>query len=494
MSVSSFIDGKTVEGGTTGILRSPIDGSEIGEINLAKKTDILHAIESAEEVFNKTWSKVPLSKRRKLISKLASIIQERSGEYSELESMNTGKTLRQSVLMDIPLGISHAEYFAHTREFKAFRRIQHPEFPGTYGVVENAPVGVVAAITPWNVPFLMAIWKIIPAVLAGNSVVIKPSQHTPLTTLELAKDAKKAGFPDGVINVVLGNGGEVGKVMCTDERVSMVSFTGSTSTGREVLKMASDGLKKVTLELGGKSPNIVLKDADIEHAAKGVLFGIFLNSGQLCESGSRLIVHKNVKDKLISRIEQHLDHMKAGNPMEMETELSAITTREQLDKIRKMVGSGVTDENEILYRKDIKGQVPDSGYYYPPTVLSIDTPGKELFREEIFGPVLAVTEFENQNEAIDIANDTEYGLASAIWSTDIHGARKMASQIRAGTVWLNDYHLLSAAAPRGGFKKSGFGRELGLEGILEYTETRHIFVNEKESDLDRVAYGLLIQD
>jgi NAD-dependent aldehyde dehydrogenases len=247
---------------------------------LADKKSTMEAIDSAYEAYYRSWAETTVRERQALLSKLARLVQEKSNEYAFMESINTGKTLRQSMLMDIPLGISHIEYFAGTDEFKFSREITHPEYPDTRGIVQNAPMGVVGAIAPWNVPFLMAVWKIAPAVLAGNTIVLKPSHHTPMTALNLAKDIRDAGFPPGVINIVAGTGSEVGNTICTDDRVSMVSFTGSTATGKKVMSMASESLKKVTLELGGKSPNIVLPDADMDHAAKGILFGIFLNSWQ----------------------------------------------------------------------------------------------------------------------------------------------------------------------------------------------------------------------
>lgn len=493
-AIGSYVNGSMVLDGNRESVLSPVDGTTITNAFVANRNLIHEAVESSQRAFDRKWLGTSLSERQELLGKLAALIQERSGDYSEIESLNTGKTLRQSMMMDIPLGISHVEYFANTKEFKLTRNILHPEFPNTKGIIEHAPMGVVGAITPWNVPFLMAVWKIAPAVLAGNTVVIKPSINTPLSTLELAKDAIKAGFPEGVINVIIGNGGETGEALCKDENVAMVSFTGSTETGKKIMHMVSDGIKRVTLELGGKSPNVVMEDADLDHAAKGVLFGIFLNSGQLCESGSRLIVHKKVRKKLVDKITKYLDQMKAGNPMDMETDISAITTREQLHKIESMVQSGITDSTDLIYRKNISDLVPEHGLYYPPTIVSISDFKKDVFREEIFGPVLAISEFETEDEAVQIANSTEYGLAAGVWSRNIQTAKHVASQIQAGTVWINDYHLLSAAAPRGGFKKSGIGRELGLEGILEYTQTRHIFVNKKESELDRVAYGLLIPE
>lgn len=492
--MKNYIGGEFVEEGRRVTIRSPVDGKPITDVILANRKSTIDAIDSAYDSFKNSWSETTIRERQDLLARLARRVQEKSNEYAFMESINTGKTLRQSMLMDIPLGISHIEYFAGTDDFKFSREIIHPEYPDTKGIVQNAPMGVVGAIAPWNVPFLMAIWKIAPAILAGNTIVLKPSHHTPLTALELANDIKDAGFPPGVINIVAGTGDEVGNTICTDDRVSMVSFTGSTATGRKVMAMASEGLKKVTLELGGKSPNIVLPDADLDHAAKGILFGIFLNSGQLCESGSRLIVHSSVRERLISKMIDHLKGMKAGNPMDMETEISAITTESQLNKIGDLVHEGESQGARILYQRDLEESVPKGGLYFPPTIIDRVTDEMTVGKEEIFGPVLSVTEFHDQEEAVRIANSSKYGLASGLWTKNIENAIAIGSKIEAGTVWINEYHMLSAAAPRGGFKKSGTGRELGLEGILEYTQSRHLFINQKESDFDRVAYGLIISD
>lgn len=492
--MGNFINGEFVEEGKKTRIISPADGSQITSVFLAGKKSALEAVDAAYEAFYRSWIDTSISERQKLLSRLASLVQEKSYEYATMEAANTGKTIRQSTLMDIPLGISHIEYFANTEEFHFSREITHPEYPDTSGIVQYAPMGVVGAIAPWNVPFLMAVWKIAPAVLAGNTVVLKPSHHTPVTALMLARDIMEAGFPKGVINIVTGTGSEVGNTLCTDDRVAMISFTGSTVTGKNIMSMAAENLKKVTLELGGKSPNIVMNDADLDHAAKGILFGIFLNSGQLCESGSRLLVQKEVKERLLDKMKTYLNRMKAGNPLDMSTDISAITTQDQLRKITELVEEGTRQGAHVSFRRDISGQVPESGLYYPPTILENVSQTMSVAKEEIFGPVLTVTEFNNAEEAIMIANSSKYGLASGLWTRDMNLAKKMGSRIEAGTVWINDYHLLSAAAPRGGFKKSGIGRELGLEGILEYTQTRHLFLNERETDFDRVAYGLIIPE
>lgn len=491
---ANYVNGEFLQSGSRHELSSPADGSRIATVYFADRNTTIGAIDAAYEAYHSAWASTTIRDRQRLLARLASLVQERSFDYAQAESANTGKTIRQSTLMDIPLGISHIEYFAKTSEFRFSREISHPEYPDTTGIVQNAPVGVVAAIAPWNVPFLMAVWKIAPAILAGNTVVLKPSHHTPITALMLAQDIQKAGFPRGVINIVTGTGEEVGNILCRDDRVSMISFTGSTDTGKKIMSMAAENLKKVTLELGGKSPNIVLPDADLDHAAKGILFGIFLNSGQLCESGSRLIVHKSVSGKLIKAMEKHLQSMKAGNPLDMETDISAITTPSQLKKIAELVEEGTSHGARVIFQRSIESEVPSNGLFFPPTILGNVSPDMTVAREEIFGPVLTVTEFSREDEAISMANSSKYGLASGLWTSDIGKAKELGSRIEAGTVWINDYHLLSAAAPRGGFKKSGIGRELGLEGILEYTQTRHLFINQKESEFDRVAYGLIIPD
>ena len=486
----NWVGGREDFEGEPHLLKSPADGRDVATVTYASAAKADEAVAAARDA-SRSWRTASLEVRQGLLARLMDRVQARADTYAFLESLNTGKTLRQSTLMDIPLGIDNLRYFASTREFAVERRIEHPEFPGTYGIVQYAPMGVVAGIAPWNVPFLMAVWKLAPALLAGNTVVLKPSHHTPLTALELGRDALAAGFPPGVVNVVTGTGSVVGDALLKNPSVNMVSFTGSTKTGLDLLARAS-GLKKFTMELGGKSPNVVFADADLELAAKGVMFGIYLNSGQLCESGSRLVIESSVREAFLERLTGLLDRMRPGNPMDMETDVSAITTVDQLRKIRSLVDAGVAAGARVRYRKDLGTSTPPGGLYYPPTVLTDVHDDMVVARQEIFGPVLAVLEFTTEAEAVDISNRTEYGLAAGVWTKDLAKAQRVASQIDAGTVWVNEYHMLSAAAPRGGFKNSGIGRELGLEGVLECTQTRHIFVNPEHSDMDDIAFGLIL--
>lgn len=488
----NFVDGEFVYEGTERELISPIDGERIAQIYLADENLLKRSIDSAHDSFYSKWLKVPLQERKKLLERLADLVQEKAELYSLLESSNTGKTIRQSTLMDVPLAIEHLRYFANEKEFSESREISHPEYPNSKGIVQYAPLGVVGAIVPWNVPLMMTVWKLAPAIVAGNTVVLKTSQFTPLTALELAKDIDRAGFPKGVINILVGEGSKIGDAMAKSDKINAISFTGSTYTGKKVLSAASSTIKKVLLELGGKSPNIIFDDADLEIAVKGTIFGIYLNAGQLCESGSRLIIQRSIYDKFMNALIAHISKIKPGNPLDFETDLSAITTKEQLEKIKTMIDQGISYGAQVMQPVKIEGKVPQGGFYYPPTIITTGDTDSPLIKEEIFGPVLTVSTFDTEDEAVEIANNTRYGLASAVWSNNEDRAIRIAGQIEAGTVWINDYHLLSAAAPRGGFKDSGIGRELGLEGILELTQTRHIFLSKTEKELKDIAYGLIL--
>ncbi|EQD27444.1 betaine-aldehyde dehydrogenase, partial [mine drainage metagenome] len=385
----NFINGANdIEGQEYEII-SPINGKIFAKAVKADGEKTREAIDIAYESREK-WEKTSVSQRKKIFIRLSEIFETRMDDYAKLEAENTGRTMRQSFFMDTNIALEHIKYFSTTNEFKFNRKIKHPEFPQSHGIIQNMPLGVVGGISPWNVPLLMAIWKIFPALLAGNTMVLKPSHYTPFTTLELASDLEKAGLPHGVLNVVTGEGSVIGKVLSESEKVRGLSFTGSTETGRTVTRNAAGTIKKIVMELGGKSPNIVLEDADIDRAAKGVLFGIFLHSGQLCESGSRLLIQSSIKEKFLKRLASYVERMKGGNPMDMETDIGAITTFEQYGKIRKMVSKAVDDGANLYYRKNLEGAVPEGGFYIGPTILDRLSPDMEISREEVFGPILSV--------------------------------------------------------------------------------------------------------
>lgn len=489
----NYINGEIDREGEEINLYTPIDGTLFGKAYAADEDKTLEAIDAAEDAFPK-WARTTLKERQHILSRLVDLVEKKAERYAWLESSNTGRTLRQSTFMDVTIAIEHMRYFATTGEFVGSRTIEHPEYPGTKGIVQYRPMGVVAGIAPWNVPFLMAVWKVMPAILTGNTVILKPSHFTPATAHELTRDLKSAGLPPGVLNLVTGEGSVVGKTLSRSEKVRLLSFTGSTATGKRITIDAAGTLKKIVMELGGKSPNIVLSDADLDKAARGVLFGIFLHSGQLCESGSRLLIQSDVKDRLLERMKLLMGKMKAGNPIDMETDIGAITTREQRNKIQSMLQGGLDSGANLFYSRDISGDVPENGLYFSPSILTEVHNDMEVATEEIFGPVLTVTEFEKDSEAADLANHSKYGLAAGIWSGSTSRANALADEIDSGTVWINDYHMISAAAPRGGYKDSGIGRELGLEGILEYTQTRHLFFGSEENTLGEIAYGLVVSD
>lgn len=487
----NYINGKDDFEGEENELLSPVDGSLFGTTYSATEDKTREAIDSAEDAF-KSWQDSKLKERQKILAKLVEIVEDKAERYAWLESYNTGRTLRQSTFMDVTIAIEHMRYFATTEEFVESREIEHPEYPGTKGIVQYRPMGVVAGVAPWNVPLLMAVWKVMPALLTGNTIVLKPSHYTPATAIELVKDLTQAGLPPGVFNLVLGQGSVVGNTLSRSDKVRLMSFTGSTATGKKVSKESGGTFKKLVMELGGKSPNIVMNDADLDKTARGVLFGIFLHSGQLCESGSRLLVQRGIKDKLLNKLKSHMEKMTAGNPLDMETDIGAITTSVQRDKIDSMFREGLESGANLFYNRDIANLVPEKGLYFSPTILTEVHEDMKVAQEEIFGPVLTVTEFDKESEIADIANNSRYGLASGVWTKDLEKAGRIASQIDAGTVWINDYHMISAAAPRGGYKDSGIGRELGLEGILEYTQTRHLFYGSDENTLGEIAYGLVL--
>lgn len=470
---------------------NPSNGESVGQYALADKTDTDKAIDIAREAFEDgKWSRLPLNKRGSVLKKAAEIMKEKTGDLVQLEMANGGKPIRQASFFDVPLSIDCMEYYSTLEPRELRKRIEQPLWPGTYGIVDHEPYGVVASIAPWNLPLLMASWKTTPALLAGNSVVLKPSSLTPLSALKFGEILYEAGLPRGTLSVVTGTGSVVGSELASSKGVDVLSFTGSTETGKEVMRLASGNVKKVLMELGGKSPNIVFEDADLEKAVRGAMFAVFLHSGQLCESGTRLILSEKIYDSFMSKMKARVHAMRIGPTDSMETDVGPVISKEQLNTVESYIASGKSEGAKMVSGGPVDEPTLKAGYYVKPTIFTDIRPEMKIWKEEIFGPVLSVMKFKDEDEAVRIANNTMYGLAAGVWSSSVERALRVGSRIRAGTVWINDYHALTTYAPRGGYKQSGFGRELGEDGLYEYMQTKHYFVNES-GELEETAYSLI---
>jgi acyl-CoA reductase-like NAD-dependent aldehyde dehydrogenase len=470
---------------------NPSNGEPVAQYAAADKIDAQKAIDIAHEAFERgEWSLLSFGERAGVLKKATEIMKKEAEELSQLEMTNGGKPLRQSTFFDVPISTACVEYYATLEVRDAKREIEQPDFPGTFGIIDHEPYGVVAAIVPWNLPLLMASWKTAPALLAGNSIVLKPSYLTPLSALEFGRIMYEAGLPRGILSVVPGTGREVGSELACNNHVDVLSFTGSTETGKEVMRLASSNVKKVLLELGGKSPNIVFDDADIDRAVRGAMFGVFLHSGQLCESGTRLLLSEAIYDTFMRKLKTRTELMRIGPTDSMETDIGPLVSKEQLGRVESYIASGKEEGATMLTGGAVNDQRLRAGYYVNPTIFTDVRPEMKIWQEEIFGPVLSVMKFTSEEEAVRVANDTMYGLAAGVWSSNVERALRVGSRIRAGTIWINDYHLLTAYAPRGGYKQSGFGRELGEDGLHEYMQTKHYFVN-KSGELEETAYSLI---
>jgi aldehyde dehydrogenase (NAD+) len=357
-------------------------------------------------------------------------------------------------------------------------------------VVRREPLGVCACITPFNFPMAAASWKIAPAIAAGNSIIVKPSPYTPVTTLLLAEICQKAGVPAGVVNVIAAPGPEIGERLVTHRDVDKIAFTGSTAVGRRIMELAAPMVRKLTLELGGKSPNIVLEDANLESAVRGALFGTFFHAGQVCESGTRLLVHEKIHDAFVERMISAAREIKVGDPMDFASTMGPLISQRQLENTQRYVAAGREAGATMVFG----GKRPTmKGWYHEPTIfIGVDNE-MPIARDEIFGPVVAIVKFSTEDEAIRIANDTIYGLGAAVWSSDVERARAIAERIDAGTVWINDYHLINVRFPFGGYKQSGFGRELGPWGLAEFQQLKHIHVGQPSGPEEKPYFSLIFE-
>jgi acyl-CoA reductase-like NAD-dependent aldehyde dehydrogenase len=443
----------------------------------ANEEDTDAAIQAARSAFDSgKWSKAPAKSRAAVLRKAAEKIREEQNDLARLLASEVGKPVGEASL-EVGMAADVFDYYAGLAlDIKG--QVVSNYVDDAIGLILKEPVGVVGIITPWNFPMLLATWKLAPALAVGCTVVIKPASYTPCTTYELGRILTEAGAPAGVVNVITGPGQTTGDRLASSPLVDKIAFTGSTEVGREVMKAASGNVKKISLELGGKSPNIIFADANLQGAVIGSLFGIYLNAGQVCQAGSRVLVQEEVHDQFLSMFNNFVGGMKIGDPMDPMTRMGPVVSEAQLNTVEHYVEAG-RQEKATLVRggKRVTGPDFDKGYFYEPTIFDQVDNRMKIAQEEIFGPVLSVIPFKDANEALQIANDSMYGLAAAVWTKDIDKALKFAKNIKAGTVWINSYHTAGIPhMPFGGYKQSGIGRELGQEGMEGFMETKSVAI------------------
>jgi aldehyde dehydrogenase (NAD+) len=474
-----FIDGQWVdaESGKTFTTPNPATGEPLAEVAEADKADIDKAVSAARRAFEGKWSKMSARDRGRLLFKLAQLIEERVNHLAELETADNGKPIRESLYVDLPQVAENFEYFAGWATKIEGETIPVPGKMFNYTLRE--PVGVCGQIIPWNFPLLMAAWKLAPALAAGNTVVLKPAEQTPVTAMELGKLIQEAGFPEGVVNIVPGYGETAGAALASHPGINKIAFTGSTEVGKIIARAAAENLTKVSLELGGKAPNIVFADADLEQAVNGAMMGIFFNQGQVCCAGSRLFVEEGVKDQFVDSLKEKAAKITVGNPMEQTTLMGPQVSLEQLNRIKSYMEIGRGEGANIV----AGGEPPmledsfKNGYFFQPTILTDVKNQMRVAQEEIFGPVVSVITFKDEDDLIKQANETIYGLSAGLWTRDITRAHRFAKEIKAGVVWINTYNMFNAASPFGGYKQSGYGREMGKHALELYTQVKSVWVD-----------------
>ncbi|MGA2642307.1 MAG: aldehyde dehydrogenase family protein [Spirochaetia bacterium] len=493
-----YTDGKFVdaETGETRATINPATEEPIALVPVATRNDTRRAIEAARTVFDsRVWSGMEVKERARILMRIVEKLGKRQDELARIEAADAGATIRKTSMMDIPIGIEHFRALVELGErIPTYEPLPWIDMPAiSWNFVQREPIGVCAGIIPWNFPFMMAVWKIAPALIMGNTLILKPATDTPLTALEIARTAAECDLPPGVLNVVIGPGSVVGEELCTNPMVDKVALTGSTETGRRVMKLASDTVKKVTLELGGKSPTIICDDADLSVAVDGALFGTFFHAGQVCESGTRCFVPSSIYDTFMERLRERVTHIKLGDTADYETTMGPVVSETQMKRVLGYIETGRKEGARLV----CGGGRPDhlkKGWFVQPTIFEQVRNTATIAREEIFGPVLSVIRYEGLDEAISMANDSIYGLGGAVFSRDIPKAIGIAKRIRTGTVWINDFHLLNAFAPFGGYKQSGVGRELGPQGLLEFTQIKHIHVDLALDRSKKFWYDYILND
>jgi aldehyde dehydrogenase (NAD+) len=489
-----YIDGRfsDAQSGATLDSINPATEEPFARVARAGREDTRRAIEAARRAFDDgPWPRWSQADRKKVLNQIADGLEQKSQELAVLETQDSGGTIRKST-GDMAMAVGQLRYFADMAEkLPLLEPLDVPQFPAqSTNYLQREPYGVCGQIIPWNFPLMMAVWKLGPALATGNTVVLKPATDTPCSALELARIIDATDLPKGVVNVVHGAGAECGEELCTSPLVDKIALTGSTAVGRRVMQLAAGTVKKVTLELGGKSANIILDDADLEMAVDGSLFGCFFHQGQACESGTRLFVPDRLHDEIVARLVERTKPLSIGDPLDFATCQGPLVNLRQRETVESYVASGRAEGARVA----IGGERPaglERGYYFAPTIFTDVRNEMKIAQEEIFGPVLAVIRYKTLDDAIRMANDSIYGLGGAVWSRDKDKATEVGKRLRTGTVWINDYHLLSVAAPFGGYKQSGIGREFGLQGLLEYLQTKHLHVDQVDNRAAKFWYGAL---
>ncbi|WP_170289291.1 aldehyde dehydrogenase family protein [Metabacillus lacus] len=470
-----YINGDFVESssGKTFETPNPATGETLAHVFEGGKEDIAKAVDAARKAFDEgPWQKMSAASRSRLMYKLADVMEEHKEELAQLETMDNGKPIRETRNADIPLAIEHFRYYAGWATKITGQTI--PVSGKYFNYTKHEAVGVVGQIIPWNFPLLMAAWKLGAALATGCTVVLKPAEQTPLSVLYLAELIEEAGFPKGVINIVPGFGETAGQALVEHPKVDKIAFTGSTEVGKLIMRQSADTLKRITLELGGKSPNILLPDADLSMAIPGALNGVMFNQGQVCCAGSRVFIQKKQYDRVLSDMADHAKSIRQGAGLHPETEIGPLISQEQQSRVLNYIEKGKEEGAEIV----AGGSNPyEEGYFVAPTIFAAVEDSMAIAKEEIFGPVIAAMPYEDLDEVIGRANDSEYGLAAGLWTRDIANAHYVAGKLRAGTVWVNCYNVFDAASPFGGYKQSGIGREMGSYALDNYTEVKSVWVS-----------------
>ncbi len=455
-----YIDGKWVKPSSKKYFDTvnPATNEKLAEVAHANDKDVDKAVKAARKAYNDVWSKTSPAERAKYIYRIARLMQERAREFAVIETLDAGKVIRESRDVDVPLACNHFFYYAGWADKLDYA------FPNR----KYEPLGVAGQIIPWNFPLLMAAWKIAPALATGNTVVLKPAETTPLTALKLAEVIHDAGLPAGVVNIVTGYG-DTGAAIVNHDDVDKIAFTGSTGVGKIIQKAIAGTDKKATLELGGKSANIILEDAPIDQAVEGIVNGIFFNQGHVCCAGSRLFVQESVADEVIEKLKHRMNSLVVGDPLDKNTDIGAINSKEQLNTINKYIKIGL-NEGATMYQPDCA--IPKNGFYCAPTLFMDVAQSSTIVQEEIFGPVLTIQTFRTVDEAIQKANNTPFGLAAGVWTDKGSRIFNLTTKLKAGVVWANTYNKFDPTSPFGGYKESGFGREGGLHGLNAYVKLK----------------------